>query len=155
MMSLSKQQWAGIESTIKSGTRVQFDYRGNTVEVAKIQTDETHLAYIVVVNGDALLGFYKEDHAKYQPLSAVFLRKRMVNSTARFARGIAKERGGKAWLKRQENRHYLERDHEVTDTFFPTAKTVVSHFRKIEGLALKSPLDALTEGDHVSVRDGL
>jgi len=123
------------------------------VEVAKIQTDETHLAYIVVLNDEVLLGFLREGHEKYQPLSAIFLRKRLINTTAKIAREIAKERGGKAWLKRKENRHYSEKDSEVTDTFFPTAKTVVNHFRKIEGLTLRSPSELFTEVRYVSVRD--
>jgi hypothetical protein len=153
--TITKQQWSGIESTIKSGARVAFDYKGSNVEVAKIQTDETHLAYIIVINGEPLVGFYKEGHERYQPFSSIFLRKKLVNTTAKVARSIAKERGGKAWLKRKENRHYLEKDHEVTETFFPTAKTVVNHFRKIEGLTLLSPLESVAEGGYVPVRDGL
>lgn len=153
--TITKQQWAGIEASIKSGMAVTFDYQGQQVSVHKVQTDETHLAYIVTVDSRPLVGWLKEDHAQYEPLAAIFLRKRLVNATARVARSIAKERGGKAWLKRKENRHYLEKDVEMTDTFFPTAKTVVNHFRKIQGLALKSPLEQITEGDHVPVCDGL
>ncbi|ORM62003.1 hypothetical protein HA45_19420 [Pantoea rodasii] len=152
---ITKQQWSGIESTIKSGARVAFEYQGNKVEVAKIQTDETHLAYIVVNNGEPLVGFYKEGHERYQPLSAIFLRKKQVNTTAKIARSIAKERGGKAWLRRRENRHYLEKDHEVTETFFPSARTVVNQFRKIEGLTLSVPLEIFPEGGDVPVRDEL
>lgn len=154
-MCVSKQQWCGIETAIKKGAIVRFGYQGSTVSVHKIQTDETHLAYFIAVNEKPLIGCLTSDHKDYQPLAAVFLRKRQVNTTARIARSIAKERGGKRWLSRKENHHYLEKDLEVTDIFFPTARTVISHFRKIEGLTLQSPMDSLTEGGYVSVRDGL
>ncbi|WP_158780733.1 hypothetical protein [Pantoea sp. BAV 3049] len=154
-MTIEKQRWAGIESAIKSGVRVAFDYQGSRVEVAKVQTDETHLAYLLTVDGDPLLGFRKPDDPGYQPLAAVLLRTKMVNPAARVARSIAKERGGKAFLRRKENRHLTEKTREITETFFPTAKTVVSHFRKIEGLTLVSPLTHIAEGNHVPVRDGL
>ncbi|MXP48704.1 hypothetical protein FD733_02225 [Pantoea sp. Eser] len=153
MMTISKQRWSVIEETIKSGVTVRFDYQCNLVSVHKIHTDETHMAYIVAINEIPLFGFAKKGHKCYEPLAAVFLCKRLVNTTARVAREIAKERGGKAWLKRKENRHYSEKDVEVTDTFFPTAKTVVNHFRKIEGLTLRSPSELVTEVQGVSVRD--
>lgn len=154
-MTISKQQWAGIEASIKSGVRVSFNYQGSVIEVCKIQTDETHLAYIVTVDGDVLLGFRKPDDKGYQPLSAIFLRTKMVNPAARVARNIAKERGGKAFLRRKENRHLTEKTREVTETFFPTARTVVNHFRKIEGLTLVPSFPQMSEGGHVSVRDGV
>lgn len=135
-MAIAKPQWTGIENTLKSGAPVRFLYQGHEIEVMKITVRETKMAYIVAEGGHALVGFLKKDEKAYNPLSEVFLRKKLINPHARIARSIAKERGGKAYLKRKENRYMTEKTLEVTDTFFPTARTVVTHFRKIQGLEL-------------------
>lgn len=138
--TITKHQWVGIEDHLKTGRAVNFKYQGADITVRKMQVSETKLAYIIQVNDKALLGFLKEGHHDYQPLSAVFLRKRIINPYASTVRKIAAKRGGKAYLKRKENSWMTERSVEVTDTFFPTARTVVSHFRKIEGLELVTPV---------------
>jgi len=135
-MKINKQQWAGIESALKSGAPVSFLYLGHEIKVMKITVSETRMAYVLTQNGHALTGFLNKEHKDYNPLSEVFLRKRLINPYARVARSIAKERGGKSYLKRKENRYLTERSIEVIDTFFPTAKTVVAHFRKIKELEL-------------------
>lgn len=140
MSTITKPQWARIEDLIKTGRTVDFKYQGAVIAVRKTQVSETKLAYIVLVNDKVLVGFHKEDHHDYQPLSAVFLRKRTTNPYASTVSRISKERGGKALLKRKENRWMTEERLEVVDTFFPTARTVVTHFRKIEGLELVSPV---------------
>jgi len=137
-MAITKPQWTGIENTLKSGAPVRFLYQGHEIEVMKITVSETKMAYVVAEGGHALVGFQKKDDKAYNPLSEVFLRKKLINPHARIARSIAKERGGKAYLKRKENRYMTEKTLEVTDTFFPTARTVVTHFRKIKGLELSA-----------------
>ncbi|MGQ3662050.1 hypothetical protein [Citrobacter braakii] len=138
--TITKPQWTGIEDRLKTGRAVNFKYQGADITVRKMQVSETKLAYIILVNDKALVGFLEEGHHDYQPLSAVFLRKRIINPYTSTVRKIAAKRGGKALLKRKENRWMTERSMEVTDTFFPTARTVVSHFRKIEGLELVTPV---------------
>lgn len=135
-MAINKSQWVGIENALKSGAPVRFRYQGHEIDVMKINTSETRMAYLVAAGGHALMGFLKKDDKAYNPLSEVFLRKKLINPHARLARSIAKERGGKTYLKRKENRHLTEKSREVTDTLFPTAKTVVAHFRKIKELEL-------------------
>lgn len=135
-MAITKQQWAGIENTLKSGAPVRFLYQGHEIEVMKITIRETKMAYIVAENGHVMVGFLEKEGKGYNPLAEVFLRKKLINPHARIARSIAKERGGKAYLKRKENRYMTEKTLEVTDTFFSTARTVVTHFRKIKGLEL-------------------
>lgn len=146
-MTINKQQWAGIENALKSGAPVRFQYQGHEIDVMKIRIAETKMAYVVAENECVLLGFVKEDHKDYNPLSKVFLRKKLINPYARMARQIAKERGGKAYLKRKENRYLTEKTKEVTDTFFPTARTVVTHFRKIEGLELAADASVGLHGE--------
>lgn len=135
-MAINKQQWAGIESALKSGAPVRFMYQGHKIDVMKISTCETKMAYVLTQDGHALIGFLKKEDKGYNPLSEIFLRKRLINPYVRVARSIAQERGGKAYLKRKENRYLTEKSIEIIDTFFPTAKTVVAHFRKIKGLEL-------------------
>lgn len=135
-MAIDKHQWAGIESALKSGAPVRFLYQGHEIEVMKITVRETRMAYVLTQNGHALTGFLNKEHKDYNPLSEIFLRKRLINPYARVASSIAKERGGKSYLKRKENRYLTEKSIEVIDTFFPTAKTVVAHFRKIKELEL-------------------
>lgn len=135
-MPLNKQQWDSVENTLKSGEPVRFLYQGHEIEVMKITVRETRMAYVLTQNGHALTGFLKKDSEQYNPLSEIFLRKRLINPYARIARSIAKKRGGKSYLKRKENRYLTEKSIEVIDTFFPTAKTVVTHFRKIKELEL-------------------
>ncbi|MFV0262019.1 MAG: hypothetical protein ACK5JN_06210 [Kluyvera sp.] len=137
--AITKPQWKGIEETLKSGIRVKFKYQGKEVEVAKYPTSETRMQYVVIVDNSPLLGFAKNDSVHYNPLQDVFLRKRTVNPYASAVRRISKERGGKALPKRKENRWMTEERLDVVDTFFPTARTVVTHFRKIEGLELVPP----------------
>lgn len=133
---INKEQWAGIENTLKSGAPVRFLYQGHEIEVMKITVRETKMAYIVAEKGRALLGYLKKEDKAYNPLSEVFLRRKLITPHARIARSIAKERGGKAYLKRKENRYMTEKTLEVSETFFPTARTVVTHFRKIKELEL-------------------
>ncbi|MGX5053141.1 hypothetical protein ACWKX9_05700 [Enterobacter asburiae] len=151
---INKEQWAGIENTLKSGVPVRFVYQGHEIEVMKISTCETKMAYVVTEGGHALVGFLKKDDKAYNPLSEVFLRKKLINPHARIARSIAKERGGKAYLKRKENRYMTEKTLEVSETFFPTARTVVTHFRKIKELELAPGVfvsaDTLTGGDNAA-----
>lgn len=151
-MAITKLQWADIENTLKSGAPVRFLYEGHEIDVMKIHTSETKMAYIVAEGGHALVGFLKKDDKAYNPLSEVFLRKKLVNPHARLARSIAKERGGKAYLKRKENRYMTEKTLEVTETLFSTARTVVTHFRKIKGLELSadafSTLNPVAGGDN-------
>lgn len=150
-MAINKLQWVGIENALKSGTPVRFLYQGHEIYVMKIRTSETKMAYIVSEGDHALLGFLKEDDKAYNPLSEVFLRKKLINPHARIARSIAKERSGKAYLKRKENRYLTEKSTEVIETLFPTAKTVVAHFRKIKELELAAGsfagLNSVTGGD--------
>lgn len=151
---MNKEQWAGIENTLKSGAPVRFLYQGHEIEVMKITVRETKMAYIVVEKGRALLGYLKKEDKAYNPLSEVFLRRKLINPHARIARSIAKERGGKAYLKRKENRYMTEKTMEVKETFFATARTVVTHFRKIKGLELAPgsfvSADAVTGGDNAA-----
>ncbi|MCX8957199.1 hypothetical protein EHW65_07925 [Erwinia psidii] len=149
-MKITRQQWDAVELSIKSGAGASFDYQGQTIEVHQIQTDETRMAYIVTLDGNILWGFLKEGDPRFQPLTRIFLRKKMVNPYAKVARSIAKERGGKAFLRRKENRHYVEKTHEVTETYFPTARTVVNHFRRIEGLTL-SPAVSFPQEDKTCI----
>lgn len=135
-MVINKQQWSGIENALKAGAPVRFMYQGHEIDVMKISTCETRMAYVLAQDGHALTGFTKKEDKGYNPLSEIFLRKRLINPYARVAREIAKERGGKSYLKRKENRYLTEKTIEITDTFFPTARTVVTHFSKIEGLEL-------------------
>ncbi|MCX8962161.1 hypothetical protein EHW64_13720 [Erwinia psidii] len=136
-MKITKQQWDVVEQSIKSGAGASFDYQGRKIEVHKIQTGETRMAYIITLDGDILWGYFREGNPSYQPLAEVFLRKKMVNPYAKVARDIAKEHGGKAYLRKKDNRYLTEKNHEVTETYFPTARTVVNHFRRIEGLTLR------------------
>ncbi|MGK0600100.1 hypothetical protein [Yokenella regensburgei] len=133
---INKEQWTGIENTLKSGAPVRFLYQGHEIDVMKISTCETKMAYVLAQDGHALTGFLKKDDEQYNPLSEIFLRKRLINPYARLARSIAKERGGKSYLRRKENRYLTEKSIEIIDTFFPTARTVVTHFKKIKGLEL-------------------
>lgn len=137
-MAINKMQWVGIENALKFGAQVRFLYQGHEIDVLKIKTSETKMAYIVSEGDHALLGFLKKEDNSYNPLTEVFLRKRLINPHARLARSISKERGGKAYLKRKENRYMTEKTLEVTETFFSTARAVVTHFRKINGLELSS-----------------
>lgn len=140
MTTILKPQWDGIERTLRAGMVVRFKYNGDLIEVRKVAVSETKLAYVVSVDGCPLLGFREEDEPGYNPLASVFLRKRIFNPYAATIRRVSAKRGGKALLKRKENCWMLESKVEVTDTFFPTAKTIVSHFRKIKGLEIASPL---------------
>lgn len=139
MTTPMRQQWHGVERTLKSGMRVQFKYDGHPVEVRKVAIGETKLAYVVIVNGCPLLGFPKEGEKNYSPLANILLRKRIINPHAAAVRRISAKRGGKSFLKQKENRWLTESKVEVTETFFPTAKMVVAHFRKIKGLEIVSP----------------
>ncbi|MGT3827033.1 hypothetical protein ACUUMB_15035 [Enterobacter kobei] len=133
-MKISKQQWSGIEETLKSGLLVKFTYQGQKVGVRKMAISETKLAYVVFAGDVPLMGCFKEGESRYHPLSTVFLRKRTINPHASTVRRLSAQRGGKTFLKRKDYRYLTEERIEVTDSFFPTARTVVSHFRKIEGL---------------------
>lgn len=135
-MAINKKQSVGIESVLKSVAPVRFMYQGHEVDVMKIRTSETKMAYILVHKECVLLGFLKEHHKDYNSLSDIFLRKKLVYPYAHMARKITRERGGKSFLKRRENRYLTEKTVEVTDIFFPTARIVVMHFRKIKGLDL-------------------
>jgi len=151
-MAITKNQWDNIENTLKTGIPVRFLYQGHEINVIKIHTRETRMAYVLTLDGRALVGFLNKEHKDYNPLSEIFLRKRSINPYARVARSIAKERGGKAYLKRKENRYLTEKSIDVIDTFFPTARTVIMHFRKIKGLELAigelASMNSVTGGDH-------
>ncbi|MGL5798733.1 MAG: hypothetical protein ACRCYN_01455 [Plesiomonas sp.] len=138
-MAINKQEWAEIERTIKCGFSVNFTYQQHAITVFKIQLNETKMVYVVGADGRLLCGGDTDDKAK-QLLTTLFLRRKQINPHARLVAEINRKRGGKSFLKRKENRYLLESRVEVTELTFPTARTVVTHFRKIAGLELASPL---------------
>lgn len=136
-MAINKDEWTNIEHSLKRGRPVSFTYQNHAITVYKIPVNETKLAYVVGADGKLLLGDHHDDKTK-QLLSTVFLRRKQVNPNSRLVAEINRKRGGKSFLKRKENRYLLESRVEITELMYPTARTVVTHFRKIDGLQLAS-----------------
>lgn len=135
---IDKQQCMGLENALKNGMAIRFLHQGNEITVNRCLIKETKLVYAVYINGKMYLPGWDPDSPNYHPMAEVYSRKIVYNPHQRFLNQIKKERRFKRYLKQKENAYLLEKK-ERFEPFFPSAKAVVSHFKKIDGLTVKHP----------------
>ncbi|MBN3900773.1 hypothetical protein H3H12_00710 [Serratia marcescens] len=137
-MTINKAQWAAVEASLKAGARIHFAHQGNTIYVNRALVTETKLVYVVYINNEMPRYWLSEGDEGYEPLVTVYCRKVTYNPHQRAINKIKKMRGGKSYLKRKENA-YMHETIVRYEAFFPSARSAVCHFKKIEGLTITAP----------------
>jgi hypothetical protein len=139
-MTINKAQWATVEASLKAGARIRLSHQGNTVVINRALVTETKLAYVVYINGEIPRYWLSESDEGYEPLVTVYCRKVTYNPYQKIISEIKKERGGKSYLKRKENA-YMHEAKVRYEAYFPSAKSAVCHFKKMEGMTIIAPDD--------------
>lgn len=140
----TKEQWQGLENSLKSGRPASFKHEGFSIKIVRARISETKLAYAVFLNDEMPSFWLKKGDKGFDEKELMYCRKTTFKPYAKIIREVSKERGGKSYLKRKENA-YL---HEVRERYYPyftSAKSVISHFRKLDGIALVAPDEMVLE----------
>ncbi len=135
---IDKQQCVGLENALKNGMTICFLHQGHEITVRRCLIQETKLIYAVYINGKMYLPCREEGEPNYHPMAEAYSRKIVYNPYQRILNKMKKERGMKRYLRQKENAYLFEKK-ERFEPFFPSAKAVVSHFKKIDGLTVKNP----------------
>lgn len=136
-MPISKKQWDETQERLKlSFCPVKFRLpTGEVISVHKEFISENRTALIVWIDGQRSTGWGWPDMNTFLPVVKLVWHRKTFKPAASIVRRIAKEKGGKSYLKRKENAH-LQEVKEYWTAFFDTAAPLVCQFRKIEGLEL-------------------
>lgn len=137
-MTISKTQWEKIQETLSGFLFDPVEFRmpsGEVIAVHKRFISENRTAIFVWIDSqrDPIWGnpYFEE----FRPIVKQVWHRSTFKPGAKIIRKIAKEKGGEKLLKRKEYRH-LHEVKEYWNYHFPTASTLVSQFRKIDGLEL-------------------
>ncbi|EPI9148620.1 hypothetical protein ACTBUY_001957 [Salmonella enterica subsp. enterica] len=136
-MAITKEQWRETQERLAiSFMPVKFRLpTGEVISVHKEFISENRTALIVWIDGQRSAGWGWPDVNTFRPVVKSVWRRKTFKPGASIVRRIAKEKGGKAYLKRKENAH-LQEVKEHWTAFFDTAASLVRQFRKIEWLEL-------------------
>lgn len=145
-MTISKEQWNGIQNTLCAMySEVTFRMpSGEEITVNKRFIAENKMALIVWVNGERSTAWGLPAHEQFRPLVQHIWRRHTRRPGASAIRRISKMKGGKRWLKQKENA-YLYDVVEYWVCYFNSAASLVRQFRKIEGLELVTPVSEVMQ----------
>lgn len=140
-MTISKEQWKGIQNMLGDlYCQVKFKLpSGEVISVMKSFVSENKTALIVWIDDTRCEAWGWKKHDEYRPLTELVWRRKTYKPGASIIRRASKTRDGQRWLKRKENAYV----HEVVEyrvCHFSTAESLVSQYRKIDGLELLTPL---------------
>ncbi|MCK5610290.1 hypothetical protein KAR91_50930 [Candidatus Pacearchaeota archaeon] len=132
--SISKEQWTGIENSLKSHfVHVKFEYKGKVISINRVSESKTVLG--VYIDGSIKgVWFQRSTEDLVEPLIAEVWRARRVNlyspaQKKRITKGLSKRRI-KEWLPD------LDKFSIYYSPYFNTSRTLCSQFKKLEGLTL-------------------
>lgn len=132
---ITKEQWSGIESTLKeSYSRIKFDYRGIEVSIERRSTGEGKTELAVFIQGVLHWGAGFKDSENYDPLTWIFWRPRKKQKyPTKFKKDMTKILG-----KRGVKKSYPDLDgmNVHYSPLFTTSKSLVTQYKKIDGLEL-------------------
>lgn len=140
-MSISKEQWNGIQNTLcRMYSEVTFRMpSGEEITVNKRFIAENKMALIVWINGERSEAWGWPKHELFRPLTKQVWRRKTYRPGASVIRKVSKIKGGKRWLKQKENAHLYDVV-EYWVCYFNSAASLVRQYRKIEGLELVTPV---------------
>ena len=136
---ISKEQWDAIAFTLRSDFcfSVKFRLDGHEIKVQLCRIAECELAYVVSVDGKPSF-HWREEHEEFLPVYKKICRLSVVKPYAKSINNLKKQRGGKAFLKSKDNT-WLHEKRERWLPWFKSVKSLVSQYRKIDGLELLTP----------------
>jgi len=131
---ITKEQWSRIQAVLRDFSAVHFTFEGRKIMVKLSRIAECELAYVVTVDGQMVTAWL-EGMAGFDPLSKVLFRKVISAKHTKLINKLKKERGGRAFLRAKDNAWLNEKSVKYVP-WFTSAKAVVSHYSKVEGLEL-------------------
>lgn len=141
-MTISKEQWNGIQNTL-GGIYSEVAFRmptGEEITVNKRFITENKTALIVWINGERCPAWgVPSMPEQFRPLVKQVWRRQTHRPGASTIRKVSKMKGGKKWLKQKENAHLFDVI-EYWVCHFNTASSLVRQYRKIDGLELVTPV---------------
>lgn len=140
-MSISKEQWNGIQNTLAGlYSRVEFKLpSGEKVSVYKAMISENKMALIAWIDDTRSEAWGWTSHDEFRPITKLVWRRKTYRLGASIIRRASRTRDGQRWLKRKENAHLYEVV-EYWVCHFSTAASLVRQYKKIEGLELITPV---------------
>ena len=135
-MAITKEQWAEI--TERMGhmfVNEEFELEGRRISVSRMRKSESTTCLAVYIDGVIVPAAGMKDSKKFDPLTEkVWRRKEVRLYSPRKAAHIRKQFGVR---KAKEFFGDLDAANEYRESIFPSAKVIVSQFKKIDGLIWK------------------
>ena len=137
---ISTEQWKKIELNLAgSYTDIKFNYKAAEISVTRVRLSESKTALAVYINGEIGGGWGYEFGDGYHPLVSDIWRKRTKALYSPSKKKKLEKDFGKRRVK--EIISDIDKVHTYYDCCFNTAKSLVSQFKKLEGLMLNSTID--------------
>ncbi|WP_368890454.1 hypothetical protein [Morganella morganii] len=134
-MSITKEQWAGIEESLKSHyVRIKFFHHGTYIQVTRVSTGEGKTELAVYLDGVICVGWGFPDGEHFNPLCELFWHQRNKSYyTPKQIKDCEKALG-----KRQAKKTFPKLHQKLTyyTPYFSKASVLVRQFRRIDGLTV-------------------
>jgi hypothetical protein len=142
---ITNEQWNGIQETLKYHGNVRFRYQGTIIEASRGFVSEGKTAIDIYFDGRWKGVWARKDSSEYNPLTELFWSKRYISYyTPKQRTQIEKIYGKRRALKEYPK---LYDKHEYLLPYFSKASVLVRQFKKIEGLELIPPNEAIIYGN--------
>ena len=137
---INAEQWKNIEFDLAgSFSHIKFNYKDAEISVSRVRLSESKTALAVYIDGEIGGGWGYEFGDGFHPLVSDIWRKRTKASYPPSKRKKLEKDFGKRRVKKLIPD--IDKVHIYYDCCFNTAKSLVSQFKKLEGLTLISSVD--------------
>lgn len=136
---ISKAQWEHITHFIKGlYNQIEFEVDGRSIKVTKTFFTENTMGYVVYIDNQVAPGMGYRDMGMFDPITEKVWRRR---SKAYYTTAEVKDLE-KIFGKREAKKRFPKLNQSMVwyDPTFTTASTVVSQFKKVPNLVLKTNL---------------
>lgn len=142
-MSITKEQWAGIEESLKAHyVVIKFQYQDTEITVNRVSSGEGRTELAVWINGKIGGAWGIPGNENFNPLCEIFWHKRTKSLyTARQIKDLENVYGKRAATREIPNLH---KKTTYYMPYFSKASVLVRQFRRIEGLTVEPPKEWVT-----------
>lgn len=142
-MSITKEQWAGIEESLKAHyVVIKFQYQDTEITVNRVSSGEGRTELAVWINGEIGGAWGIQGNENFNPLCEIFWHKHTKSLyTAKQIKALENAYGKRA-AKREIPDLYTK--YTYYRPHFDKASVLVRQFRRIKGLTVEPPKEWVT-----------
>ncbi|MEM8145630.1 hypothetical protein Q4R42_16860 [Morganella morganii subsp. sibonii] len=142
-MSITKEQWAGIEESLKAHyVVIKFQYQDTEIAVTRVSVSEGRTKLAVYFNGKISAAWGISDSEYFNPLCELFWSKRTKSLYSPAQIKALEKAYGKRAVKREIPDLYTK--YTYYRPHFDKASVLVRQFRRIKGLTVEPPKEWVT-----------